>query len=262
MPVTATTATATATTAVRLVQISDCHLRSTPGAQNWGVDVDAGLRAVLALAGAARPALLLATGDLVHDEAAPAYERLRDEFLLPTGLPVAALPGNHDDADVLAACWSSGPVQRRRQLETGGWQLLLLDTRVAQSPVGRLAPSELDFLQQSLAARPQTPTLVALHHPPLLTGCAGFDAIALENRAELFAVLKQAPQVRAVVFGHLHAEVDTVIDGIRCLGCPSTCIQFDLSAPEPAADARKGPGCRVLDLHADGSVGTQVLRVE
>lgn len=248
--------------AVRIVQISDCHLRSTPGAQNWGVDVDAGLRAVLALATGLQPALLLATGDLVHDEGMPAYERLRDEFLLPTALPVAALPGNHDDADALAACWRSGPVQRRRRLETGGWQLLLLDTRVPRSPAGRLAPSELDFLQQNLAGRPQTPTLVALHHPPLLTGCAGFDAIALENRAELFAVLRAAPQVRAVVFGHLHAEFDTVIDGIRCLGCPSTCIQFDLKAPEPAADAARGPGCRVLDLFADGRLQTQVLRVE
>lgn len=248
--------------AVRIVQISDCHLRSTPGAQNWGVDVDAGLRAVLALATGLRPALLLATGDLVHDEGTPAYERLRDDFLLPSGLPVAALPGNHDDSDALAACWSSGPVQRRRQLETGGWQLLLLDTRVPQSPAGRLAPSELDFLQQSLAARPQTPTLVALHHPPLLTGCAGFDAIALENRAGLFAVLRAAPQVRALVFGHLHAEIDTVIDGIRCLGCPSTCIQFDLQAPEPAADAAHGPGCRLLELFPDGRLQTQVLRVE
>lgn len=248
--------------AVRVVQISDCHLQSRPGAVNWGVDVDAGLRAVLALAIDAGAQWLLATGDLVHDEGLPAYERLRDEFLLPAGVPVAALPGNHDDSERLAACWHDGPVQRRRRLVSGGWQLLLLDTRVPQSPAGRLAASELDFLQQCLSVAAQMPTLVALHHPPLLTGCAGFDAIALENRDELFAVLRGAAQVRAVVFGHLHAEFDTVIDGIRCLGCPSTCVQFDLRAPVPAADALRGPGCRVLDLHADGRLETTVLRVE
>lgn len=245
--------------AVRVVQISDCHLRSTPGTVNWGVDVDAGLRAVLALAVAARPALLLATGDLVHDEGAPAYARLRDGFLAPTGLPVAALPGNHDEPAALAA-WDAGPVQRRRELALGGWRLLLLDSSQPGTPDGRLGAQELDRLAAHLAAPVRLPTLVALHHPPLLTGCAGFDTMALADRSEFFACLAAAPQVRAVVFGHLHAEVDTVVAGIRCLGCPSTCVQFDLAAPEPSADAARGPGCRVLDLYPDGRLETTVLR--
>ena len=237
--------------AVRIVQISDCHLRSTPGAQSWGVDVDAGLRAVLTLATGLQPALLLATGDLVHDEGTPAYERLRDDFLLPSGLPVAALPGNHDDSDapppagVQVRCSGAGSSKPA----AGNCCCSIRACRRARPE--RLAPSELDFLQQSLAARPQTLTLVALHHPPL-TGCAGFDAIALENRAELFGVLKQAPQVwargvrtpaRRGRYRHRWHPLP---------GCPSTCIQFDLQAPEPAADAAHGPGCRLLNCSRTG----------
>ena len=36
------------TAPLRVVQISDLHLKTTPGNQLWGADVDAGLSAVLA----------------------------------------------------------------------------------------------------------------------------------------------------------------------------------------------------------------------
>lgn len=77
-----------ASTAVRIVQITDLHLKVEPGSRLWGADVDAGLHAVLADIRQRQPAadFVLATGDLVGDEP-QAYPRLR-ELLATLGKPV------------------------------------------------------------------------------------------------------------------------------------------------------------------------------
>ena len=81
---------------LRIVQITDLHLKVSPGSRLWGADVDAGLNAVLAHIQARDPApdFILATGDLVGDEP-DAYDRLI-AILEPLALPVYCLPGNHD----------------------------------------------------------------------------------------------------------------------------------------------------------------------
>jgi Icc protein len=81
---------------LRVIHITDFHLKTTPGSRPWGVDVDAGLSAVLACIQERHPQpdFILATGDLVGDEP-EAYDRVR-EFLEPIGVPVYCLPGNHD----------------------------------------------------------------------------------------------------------------------------------------------------------------------
>ncbi len=55
---------------LRVIQISDFHLKTQPGSRLWGVDVDAGLNAVLEHIQLKHPApdLVLATGDLVGDD--------------------------------------------------------------------------------------------------------------------------------------------------------------------------------------------------
>ncbi len=159
---------------LRIVQITDLHLKTTPGSRLWGVDVDAGLNAVLARIQERHPQPdgLLVTGDLVGDEP-DAYSRVR-ELLEPLGVPAYCLPGNHDFPARMAQTLRRGWVRWQRSLIAGGWQIILLDSSVPGTPDGHLAYGELAFLDTALRMHPELPALVCLHHNPTPTA----DALA------------------------------------------------------------------------------------
>lgn len=249
------------TNPLRVIQISDLHLKVQPGSRLWGVDVDASLTAVLARIRAQRPQpdFILATGDLVGDEP-DAYFRLR-EVLETLALPVYCLPGNHDFPGVMGRVLRGGLVRMQRYLAVGGWQLLLLDSSFPGTPVGHLAPGELALLDTALAAHPERHTLVCLHHNPLPIGSAWIDTMTVSNGAALFAVLDRYPNVRALTWGHIHGEFSARRGDVQLLAAPATCVQFKSVAPTPQTDELP-PGYRWFELYPDGMMQTGVQRVE
>jgi len=62
----------------------------------------------------------------------------------------------------------------------------------------------------------------------------------------------------------VHQRIDTHYEGphgaLQLMATPSTCIQFKPLSPYFALDGLQ-PGYRLLELKADGSIGTNVYRV-
>jgi len=246
---------------LRVVQITDTHIRSRPGGQLWGVDVDANLTAVLQRLKAHHwpVQFILATGDLVHDEGAQAYERLH-AFLEPLGVPVYCLPGNHDTPHDLEQTLTN-PVRRQRHVIAAHWQFILLDSSVAGSDGGHLLDSELTFLDKALCAHPRQHAIICLHHQPLPIGCSWLDTMVVDNGAELLAVAGRHPQVRAIVYGHIHQAFASRHGDIELLGAPSTCVQFKPEAAAAEADPIP-PGYRWFELYPDGRLLTGIERTK
>jgi Icc protein len=86
------------------------------------------------------------------------------------------------------------------------------------------------------------------------------EPIGLRNREALFAVLERFPQARAVLWGHVHQEIDRLHGSLRLLASPSTCIQFEPGSEDFKVDER-APGYRWLRLLPDGGLETGVERV-
>lgn len=248
-------------TPLRVIQITDLHLKTQPGSRVWGVDVDAGLNAVLARIRENHPDpdLILATGDLVGDEP-EAYHRVR-QCLEPLAVPVYCLPGNHDFPAPMARTLRGGWVRWERHLIAGGWQFVLLDSSVPGSPDGHLAYGELILLDTALAIHPELPTLVCVHHNPVPIHSPWLDTMMIGNGDALFAVLDRYPQVRAVVWGHIHGEFADRRGSIQLLATPATCVQFKPNTPEPQVDELP-PGYRWFELYPDGTLQSGVERVE
>ena len=66
--------------------------------------------------------------------------------------------------------------------------------------------------------------------------------------------------------GHLATDCtlqqsDRIVDGIRMLSTPSTCVQFTPESEDFSVDMI-APGYRWLQLNPDGSIETKVSRVE
>ena len=86
------------------------------------------------------------------------------------------------------------------------------------------------------------------------------DKINLRNYDEFLAVCDRYPQIKLVIFGHIHQEFDTRRGNVRYLGSPSTCVQFQPQSKEFAIDKQAQPGFRLINLFADGTYNTEIIR--
>ncbi len=242
-----------------LVQLTDCHLFGQPETVMLGVNTDASLRAVVRQIeiDGRQPDLLLATGDLSQDGEPGGYERFRQAV---AGLSdcVRCLPGNHDQPETLRAVlgeWCN-PIT-----DIGAWRVVTLDTTVAGSNGGHLAQSQFDLLAHAVAQAPDRHVLVALHHNPIQVDSNWHDTMMINNAQALFQRLSRWPQVRMLLWGHVHQEFDRRRHNLRMLATPSTCFQFVIRDGKHCVDA-SAPGYRWIKLYSDGSMATGVQRVQ
>jgi len=246
----------------RLVQITDPHLFASPEGKLLGLTTRQSFEAVLALAlgdGASAPAdALVMTGDLVHDETPEGYRYLHG-VLQATGLTCYCIPGNHDRPDLMERCLGAAAVGRVASRPLGPWNLLFLDSTRPGQEGGLLERDQLDQLDGLLAGNP-APSVVFLHQHPISIRSAWMDTMDVENGAELIAVCDRHPNVRALVFGHIHQEFVAEQSGYLILGAPSTCVQFLPGSEDFAMDTRT-PGYRELLLYPDGQLETSVWRL-
>lgn len=206
-----------------LLQLSDLHLRAEPGEPDLRLE-----RAVRAAAAMERrPDAVLLSGDIADEACAEVYERAH-RIVGALGVSVHAIPGNHDDRDLLAGRFagrgraSGEPVHVLAYV--GALRLVGCDTSVPGSPGGVLAPAQLEWLSRALADEPARPTLLALHHPPVGCGVLAMDAIGLaaDDAERLESLLAEHPQVVGITCGHVHRAAVAQFAGRPLLLCPST----------------------------------------
>jgi Icc protein len=246
-----------------LVQLSDPHIGAA-----WGHGDPA--TALAAAVGSVRALELdvdavLVSGDLTEHGADAEYERVR-ELLAPLGAPLHVLAGNHDDRAALRRHFglpgSDGePVQYAADL--GPLRLVALDSTVPGEDRGELDADRLAWLDAELAAAAGTPTVVALHHPPLLTGIAGLDAFALDadSRSALAEVVERHANVRRLVAGHVHRGVTGELAGRVVLAAPSTYLQARLDLRSEQLQFAPGPAAFAVHALLDGALVSHIQPV-
>jgi 3',5'-cyclic AMP phosphodiesterase CpdA len=184
------------------------------------------------------PDAVVVTGDLAEDGTDAQYEEL-ERLLAPLEAPLYVLAGNHDDRAAMRRRFGlPGEADEAVQYsaDLGPLRLIALDTTTPGEDPGTLDRGRLDWLDAELAAAPQAPTLIALHHPPIWTGAPALDTMGLApaDRHALAAVVTRHPQVRRLVAGHMHRTMTGELGGRTVLGAPSTYAQamLDFRSPE------------------------------
>ncbi len=207
-----------------------------------------------------RPDFVLLTGDLSQDGSTASYEAL-STMLTPLETPLYWLPGNHDSLETMLVALDQKPFHQDKDFQRGNWRFLLLNSQIPGQVPGHLSAAVLDRLAEALAQQPDVPTTIAFHHPPLTLATTWLNQSALQNPDELFAILDRFPQVKLVLFGHIHQAIARERKGVTYLGTPSTCIQFATQGNNFALDEGQHPGFRELLLYPDGTWQTTVHRV-
>jgi 3',5'-cyclic AMP phosphodiesterase CpdA len=206
------------------VQLSDLHIGGNENGMDPIPRLEAVIEAVRALPN--RPDAALISGDLTDDGAETGYLVAR-EMLVRLEVPLHVIPGNHDDRSRLREAFDlpgAGDEPINYSATVGDLRLVAFDSIVPGQDPGDFPPEQLRWLDEELAAEPQAPTLLALHHPPLATGIAEWDAINLlvAQREALAGVVARHPQLLGIAGGHLHRVATSVLAGRPVLAAPST----------------------------------------
>jgi 3',5'-cyclic AMP phosphodiesterase CpdA len=230
-----------------LAQISDPHLQVDGDDRGADRALAAAVDALLDLRPA--PDAVLVSGDLGQRGAVAEYTRAR-ELLAPLPMPVHLLAGNHDDGEALAAVFGT-PL--RYTVEVGELVLVACHTPLAGRMDGHL---DLDWLEAELRAARGRAVVIAMHHPPLLTGIPVLDDIGLpaDERAALGELLARFPDVRRVVAGHVHRTAFSVLGGCGVVTAPSTNLQARLEIGARAFDFRAEPPGFLVHVELGGEL--------
>lgn len=217
-----------------IAQISDLHIGPDPiSALN-----DERLTRVVARVAAHRPDLVLVTGDLAEGGGVVSYRRAA-ELLAPLNAPLLFALGNHDVRANFSHVFADTPTHDgfvQYAVDHSDVRILVLDTLVEGQHAGGYCNGRRDWLDQALAEAPSTPTLIALHHPPMISGIDWMDPPEGGQWFEpLQAALQDQPQVIGIVAGHLHRPIATAFSGRPLIVCPSAApaVGLDLRAIEP-----------------------------
>ena len=217
-----------------IAQMSDLHFLPKGTLAFGQVDVAGCLeRAVAHVNGLdPLPDLVIITGDLTSDGDDAVYAELV-RMLAGLAPPYCPLVGNHDPRETMRRAFGFlGCIPSHGRIcytvDDYPIRLVALDSQVERRPYGTLGAEQLDWLDKRLAERPRKPTLVALHHPPFLTGIGHMDHSMLRDGEELAAVIAKHPQVERVVCGHVHRPVQQRFAGTIAQVAPGIAHQTQL----------------------------------
>ena len=148
------------------------------------------------------------------------------------------MPGNHDEREPFLAAFRGryGVEDRDAEfmqtvIERGPLRLVALDTIHDGHHNGEITEGRLAWLDATLAAAADTPTLIYMHHPPFRTGIWWMDRLGiLKGLDGLAEVLGRHDQIVGMVAGHLHRTIHASFAGIPVTVAPTTCyaVDFDI----------------------------------
>ncbi|AJQ93923.1 3',5'-cyclic-AMP phosphodiesterase [Gynuella sunshinyii] len=248
-------------TPFQLIQITDPHLHAGEEGTLLGLQTQKSLDLVLDKIREEQPVIdaLIATGDIAQDSSLQAYQRFKT-ILEGFGVTIRWCPGNHDNKNTMNRAAEKSELIEKF-IVTDFWVILLLDSSVPHKVYGRFGHDQFELVNQVAGKYPDKHILIAFHHHPLPMGSHWIDQQQIKNGSELLTTVRKYPNIKALLWGHVHQERDEVIDGLRFISTPSTCVQFEPHSEDFSID-KTGPGYRWLKLYDDGSIETAVSRVQ
>jgi len=224
-----------------IAQISDLHIKR-PGALVCDkVDTAAALTRCVAELNRFRPRpdLVVISGDLADTPTPEEYEHVL-ALLAPLQIPFVAIPGNHDNREMLRKALPhqlyarpSGALNLMQAV--GDLDVVVIDSSVSGAPHGELDGDTLGWLDAILTGSASRPALLFLHHPPFVAGIGHMDANNLHNADALAAIIRRHRRVRLIAAGHLHRATASQFAGVTTMICPAPnhAIALDLAGELP-----------------------------
>jgi len=226
-----------------ICQLTDLHVRPVGQAANrvceTNVFTERAFRAVARLS--PRPDVVVITGDLTEAGLDAEYANVARMLRKWLSMPVFVIPGNHDQRTSFREGLrhlpgvTTDPHYVQYAVEDHPVRLVMLDTLVPGAGHGELRADQLEFLDRTLAAAPDKPTMIGMHHPPFVCGISHIDRINLRNSEQFTAIIARHRQVERIICGHHHRPIVARVAHAIASISPSVGHQVEMSLkPEDA----------------------------
>ncbi|WP_104401204.1 phosphodiesterase [Vibrio penaeicida] len=219
----------------RIIQITDLHLAAQPskvsGVLNTHEIFENAVQKIkndLPMLGKIDAALV--TGDISDKGDLSSYEAFKS-IIDQLKLPYLLIPGNHDKREPLRQCFEHHQyLPRTGELNwvhpLADFTIIGLDSTIPNCGGGELTQKTLSFLCNALELEADKPILIALHHPPFLSGIQFMDNIRLNNSESFARILEQSKQDIRIVCGHLHNSIVCDVGRATVISCPAVASAF------------------------------------
>lgn len=246
-----------------IIQISDCHLFGDKNRKINGSNSYYNLRKVFnrIIGLKDKPKLIVVSGDLSQDCTFESYQHLAN-FLHETKIEYCLLPGNHDDVDVLNKVFDYKFVKNRVDyfFEFHGWLIYIIDTSVYPNDNGELSQDQILIFEHIIQQNKHLPSVIFMHHHPVLVNSSWIDKMILKDADNFNKIIKSNPQIKAVLFGHIHQAFETMINGTFYGSAPATCYQVKPNTEKFTIETINA-GYRLIELE-DNKFSSEVVWVE
>lgn len=255
-----------------LAHLSDLHVRP-PGVRAYGVVestmlTERALRAVAMLR--PRPDAVVISGDLTDCGLATEYQVLAPLLRRHLrGMRVYLIPGNHDRRGNFRAALGefpgvcADPEFVQYAVDDLPLRLVMLDSVVPGAGHGELCAARLDWLDATLSAAPHRPTMLVMHHPPILCGLKLADAINLHAADRLAGVLARHTQVERILCGHHHRPITGRLGHVIVCAAPSIAHQSEVALTDDLGRfVLEPPAFQLHLLMPDGQIASHTVLVE
>jgi Icc protein len=216
------------------------------------------------------PDVVVITGDLTESGMPAEYANMAALIRRHLPMPVHVIPGNHDRRDNFRRALgflpgvTTDPEYVQYAVDDHAVRLVMLDTVVFGHGHGELRDEQLAWLDRTLAAAPDKPTMIGMHHPPFACGIAHMDRIALRDPEAFAAVVARHRQVRRIVCGHHHRPIFAQVAHTIASIAPSVAHQVELALDpdETAAFNFEPPAFHLHRWTAPDGIVTHMAYVE
>lgn len=252
-----------------IAQLTDLHVRPRGKPSSRVVETNMLTERAVRAVATRRPLpdVVLLTGDLTERGHPDEYKVLLGILGRHLSVPLFAVPGNHDRREAMTAHFphlrqEDGFIQYA--LEDYPVRIVMLDTHVPGSPHGELCERRMAWLDRTLSAVPDKPTLIAMHHPPFLCGIVHMDRMALTQREAFAALIARHKQVKRVICGHDHRPVTAQVAQAIASMAPSVAhqVELDLRPDAPSAFVLEPPAYQLHHWSAEHGFVTHTAYVE
>jgi 3',5'-cyclic AMP phosphodiesterase CpdA len=205
-----------------------------------------------------RPTAIIASGDLVDHGEPAEYDELK-RILADSEIPIYYAVGNHDRRQPFLDAFGgpNAPVDAngfvQYAVDFDGLRMVVCDTLEEGRDRSGFSAERAQWLAETLDAQPDTPTIVVMHHPPILSGVRWMDP---DPNApwigQLADAIRGRDQVRVVLCGHVHRAFHGLLAGQVVATAPATSIQVTLNLSP--VDMERPDGREILVAEPPGYV--------
>jgi 3',5'-cyclic AMP phosphodiesterase CpdA len=179
------------------------------------------------------PDLTIITGDISNHGRTEDYLRTKTA-LDKLKMPYLIMPGNHDHRQSLRDIFKGHDYLQsdcefiNYTIEDLPLRLIALDTLEPGTHHGIVCEDRLNWISDQLNKKPNSPTMIFMHHPPTGVQYPYMDAMNCKNGEKLKVIIEQHPQVKAIACGHLHRDATVNWANTLLFVTGSSAFSYDL----------------------------------